>query len=461
MSNLLLERRHNTYMPDLFDVIVIGAGASGLTAAEQLGKSGFRVMILEARARIGGRMYTQTDPVLGTPIEYGAEFIHGLPPEIFEPLQSHNVAVHEIEGDNWCVRHRQLTTCDFFGDVDKILKKMDREQPDESFLQFVKRCFSESLGSPSRSEAIEHAISYVSGFNAADPDRVGIHWLVKGSEAEEELAGHRAFRSEHGYQDLLDIMRRLLDAANVRVQLETVVTSVSWKPGQVEVAAQRLGAPCHFSAKSVLVTLPLGVLKAGEGETGAVLITPSLPTAKLDALSKLEMGEAARVTLRFRERFWDQIFPEGQKKSLVDLSFLLSQDEWIPTWWTTLPKRVPTLTGWAAFRRAEKLSSLSDQQVGDRAVQSLAELLNQPVHHLEDLLDASYFHDWETDPYSRGAYSYGGVGADGAQEALGSPVENTLFFAGEATDVTGNNGTVHGAISSGKRAAQEILNSLK
>ena len=94
-------------------------------------------------------------------------------------------------------------------------------------------------------------------------------------------------------------------------------------------------------------------------------------------------------------------------------------------------------------------------------MQSLAELLNQPVHHLEDLLDASYFHDWETDPYSRGAYSYGGVGADGAQEALGSPVENTLFFAGEATDVTGNNGTVHGAISSGKRAAQEILNSLK
>ena len=448
-------------MPDLFDVIVIGAGASGLTAAEQLGKSGLKVMILEARDRIGGRMYTQTDPILGTPIEYGAEFIHGLSPEIFEPLQSHNVVVHEIEGDSWCVRHRQLTTCDFFGDVDTILKKMDREQPDESFLQFVKRCFPESSGSPSQSEAIEHAISYVSGFNAADPDRVGIHWLVKGSEAEEELAGHRAFRSEHGYQDLLDIMRGQLDAANVRVQLETIVTSVSWKPGQVEVAAQRLGAPCQFSAKSVLVTLPLGVLKAGEGETGTVLITPSLPSAKLDALSKLEMGEAARVTLRFRERFWDHIFPEGQKKSLVDLSFLLSQDEWIPTWWTTLPKRVPMLTGWAAFRRAEKLSSLPDQQVGPRAVRSLAELLHQPVHRLEDLLDASYFHDWETDPYSRGAYSYGGVGADGAQEALGSPVENTLFFAGEATDVTGNNGTVHGAISSGKRAAREILYSLK
>ena len=238
------------------------------TAAERLRKAGLRVIILEARDRIGGRMYTQTDPVLGAPIEYGAEFIHGLSPEILEPLQSNNVAIHEIEGDSWCVRHQQLTTCDFFADVDKILEKMDREQPDESFRQFVKRCFPESSRTPEQSEAIEHAISFISGFNAADPDRVGVHWLVKGSEAEDELEGHRSFRSEHGYQDLLDIMRRQLDAANVRVQLETVATSISWKPGQVEVAAQRLGAPCQFSAKAVLVTLPLGVLKAREGETG-------------------------------------------------------------------------------------------------------------------------------------------------------------------------------------------------
>jgi monoamine oxidase len=76
------------------------------------------------------------------------------------------------------------------------------------------------------------------------------------------------------------------------------------------------------------------------------------------------------------------------------------------------------------------------------------------------LLGAAYFHDWQNDPFSRGAYSYGAVGSDGAQEALGRPIESTLFFAGEATDTTGNNGTVHGAIASGRRAAKEILHGL-
>ena len=76
---------------------------------------------------------------------------------------------------------------------------------------------------------------------------------------------------------------------------------------------------------------------------------------------------------------------------------------------------------------------------------------------LARLLEAEYIHDWQSDPFSRGAYSYGKVGADGAQEALASPVENTLFFAGEATDTGGHNGTVHGAVASGVRAAREIL----
>jgi monoamine oxidase len=77
---------------------------------------------------------------------------------------------------------------------------------------------------------------------------------------------------------------------------------------------------------------------------------------------------------------------------------------------------------------------------------------------LEERLEGAYFHDWQGDPFSRGAYSYGKVGADGAQEVLAKPVDNTLFFAGEATASPGSNGTVHGAVASGYRAAREILN---
>src|SRR6202035_5315701 len=95
-------------MAKLSDVIVIGAGAAGLTAAAELGRAGLSVTILEARDRIGGRMFTQRDPVCQAPVEFGAEFIHGLPPETLEPLQSRNVRITEVTGDLWCSRKGRL-----------------------------------------------------------------------------------------------------------------------------------------------------------------------------------------------------------------------------------------------------------------------------------------------------------------------------------------------------------------
>jgi monoamine oxidase len=115
------------------------------------------------------------------------------------------------------------------------------------------------------------------------------------------------------------------------------------------------------------------------------------------------------------------------------------------------------ITGWAPFRSAEKLSGKDQEAVIQQALQSLSRQLQVDLKNLESWLESAYFHDWQTDPFSRGAYSYAKVGADGAQQALAAPVENTLFFAGEATDTTGNNGTVHGAIASGQRAAREII----
>ena len=87
----------------------------------------------------------------------------------------------------------------------------------------------------------------------------------------------------------------------------------------------------------------------------------------------------------------------------------------------------------------------------------MANVLGLNLKGLESWLEEVYFHDWQNDPFSRGAYSYGKVDADGAQQSLSAPVENTLFFAGEATDTSGHNGTVHGAIASGYRAAEEMI----
>ena len=125
-----------------------------------------------------------------------------------------------------------------------------------------------------------------------------------------------------------------------------------------------------------------------------------------------------------------------------------------------MPQKLPIITGWAPFRSAERLSRQTREFVVQTSLMVLGGLLGCDPGKLQELLEEAYFHDWQSDPFSRGAYSYGKVGSDGAQQALASPIENTLFFAGEATDVTGNNGTVHGAIASGYRAAGEILQTL-
>jgi monoamine oxidase len=452
-------------------VIIIGAGAAGLSAARRLASAGLSVTILEARDRIGGRIFMHRDPGFSSPIALGAEFIHGLPPEIWEPLQSRKIAIKEVSGVPWCVDNGELSTCSFFSEVDAILKKMDAKSTDESFLDFLERRFPRSQANPKLSEAKARATAYVRGFNAADPQRVGVHWLVEGMEAEEKIDGDRAFHSEHGYEDLLTIFREEMKGAGVEVIFNTIVDRVEWSSGRVEIKAHKNetrenGDALKFSASRVLITLPLGVLQASVNsadEAGVIRFNPALPANKRDAMQKLVMGKVIRIVLRFRRRFWDEISPAPaaqSSKTLSDMNFLFSDDEWLPTWWTTMPDKLPIITGWAPFDCAERLSGKSRSFVIDRALLTLGTLLHVKTLELAALLEAAYFHDWQSDPYSLGAYSYGAVGSDGAQQTLGSPVENTLFFAGEATDVSGHNGTVHGAIASGHRAAQDILNSL-
>jgi monoamine oxidase len=437
------------------DVIVIGAGISGLAAAAKLGLAGLSVMILEARDRVGGRILTQRDPASGAAIELGAEFIHGLAPEIWEPLQNSNVRIMEVKGENWCA-DETLHPCNFFAQVDQILAKMDASLPDESFLQFLERTASRSDDSEQQG-AEKRALGYVTGFNAADPALLGVHWLVKEMRADERIEGERAFRSKNGYEDLVTIFRGQLAAIGIPVHTETVVESVDWRRGRAAVTAHVRNGTSVFTTARVIVTLPLAVLKAPPGKMGTLQFIPGLPKEKLAALDKLEMGKVIRLVLRFRHRFWETIAPPGERRTLADMSFLFSHDQWFPTWWTAMPEKVPIITGWAPFECAERLLGKSNSFVVDRGLKSLSRLLHTRVGSLESDLEAAYCHDWQTDPFSLGAYSYGKVGADGAQEALRRPLENTLFFAGEATDTSGHNGTVHGAIASGYQAAGEIL----
>jgi monoamine oxidase len=442
------------------DVIVIGAGAAGLSAAAVLGDAGFSVTLLEARDRIGGRIFTLLDPKLHVPIELGAEFIHGRPPETLDLLKRRKVRIREVDGDNWCVEEGRLSRCDFFSDVDTILQKMKGRdgKEDASFLDFLRDYSSKVNQTPELERAGKWATSYVAGFNAADPALVGVHWLVQGMRAEEEIEGDRAFRAEHGYTDLIEIFRQLIQEGGVTLKKNTVVESIQWCRGRVEITSRGSNGNARLSARRVLITVPLGVLQARTDEKGAIQFIPELPTEKAAAIRNIEMGKVIRITLRFRERFWSDLpkIRHNNSKTMDAMSFLLSQDDWFPTWCTTLPEKLPLLVGWAPFHSATRLSGRGESFVTERSILTLHQLLGVSARELDSLLEHVYVHDWQSDPFSRGAYSYGKVGRHAAPQELAAPVENTLFFAGEATDVSGHNGTVHGAIASGRRAAAEI-----
>jgi monoamine oxidase len=400
------------------------------------------VAVLEARDRVGGRVWTVHETADSTPIELGAEFVHGRPREIFNAVERAKLPLHEVQGQRWCSRKGELGVCpDLYEQFEKVFRRMPGSGEDRSFLDFLN-----SDASDVPEDLRKLVLEYIEGFEAARPDRISVQALVRENQSADEIEGDRAFRVLSGYDTLLNTL--IADPRNrCGVFLNTVVRSVRWNDGSVSMETDGR----TFRAPRALITLPLAVLQAG-----AVSFDPELGM-KQKTLTHLEMGVVVRVILRFREHFWEDLQVDG--KSLRDMSFLHSDNPDFPTWWTTMPRVTPMLTGWSAGPNGISLAAKSDEEVVDRAMRSVAELLHLPGKELRELMVASYFHNWWKDPFSRGAYSYACVGGFDAARELGRPVSGTLFFAGEATNYSGRNGTVDGAIASGQRAAREIVES--
>jgi monoamine oxidase len=426
------------------DVIVIGAGVAGLTAARRLSNSGMRVVVVEARDRIGGRIFTRH--TAGSPVELGAEFIHGEPPTTFEVIHAAGIEVVEIDGESRMVRNEHTDDGNrFYSGVEKIYGKLRREQgTDQSFQHFLDTHFTDEAFR----EARIAATNYVEGFNAAYANRVSVQWLQVTERAEERINSDHQYRVPNGYDAVPQWIYAQCDPQRVSLHLRTHVTAIRWAEGEVHVTTRNADdkESESFVGKRIVITLPLGVLKAG-----AVRIEPALPDVE-SALTKLEMGNVVRIGLDFRERFWQTPLGLGR----ADLGFLFTPDELIPTWWTQSPMQTNILTGWVGGRRADALLDRGADLTGV-ALDSLAHALQLDREQLASQLGAWHFHDWRTDPYALGAYSYAGVGGLDAIRVLATPILNTVFFAGEATDTDGYNGTVHGAIGSGERAAAQIL----
>lgn len=414
------------------EVIIIGAGVAGLAAARDLTAAGVRVLVLEARNRLGGRVMTQH--TAEGPVEVGAEFVHGSVEETLSVAREAHLALRETDRS----AARQATTrpdaASFFSAMDRLLAHASEAGDDESFQHLVDRV-------DERPELKAQALRLVEGYHAADPARMSVRSLVKNTIADEQPGAERQFRFVNGYDGLVAALFERVDSRLCDVRLNVVVTAIRWRRRHVVV---RASTGEELTAPQVVVTVPLGVLKAG-----AIEFLPALQD-KESALGKLEMGDAMRVSLCLAS---DTLVQGGFSNG----GFLLIGEAPFPVWWVSRPPPFPVITGWAGGRHARALGTVGDAERVASAIEELAAVLGTDGARLRQELRGGFSHNWQKDPFALGAYSYPAVGGSDAGTELAAPVDGTLFFAGEATQSDGQNGTVHGAIASGRRTAKDVL----
>jgi monoamine oxidase len=423
---------------------VIGAGVAGLAAAGELRRRGFRVAVFEARDRIGGRILTHRDARFPMPLELGAEFIHGEAPLTERLLREARLSKYDLNGDSWLAEHGHLRRDEGFWDqVDRVFDAIDARRKDSSFDDFLAR----RPGGKSLAWAREAARLFVQGFHAADPAELSALSVAPREAGEPSEEAKRAGRMAEGYDRLAEWLARDL---GWDLHLGAPVREIAWERGK---AGLTLANGSKVRARAAVVTVPLGVLQTPPDEPGGIRFDPDPPRLRR-TLDLLAMGPVIRMVLGFRELPW----PDG--KDLSRLRILQTADPTFAVWWTAYPLRVPVLVAWSGGPPAAAISRRKPEEIEGAALRVLAGHLGVSRRRITSRLAGIWSHDWDRDPFSRGAYSYARVGGSEAAKTLARPVEQTLFFAGEAADEEGRTGTVEGAIGTGLRAAKQVKKAL-
>lgn len=426
-----------------YDVVIVGAGAAGLAAAAQLGNAGYSVLLLEARDRIGGRIWTRVEPGLSEPIELGAEFIHGEATTTLQWLGRAGRTAIAMPDSHLRLQNGSLQPADdSFEQVQAALRRHDSIiTHDMSLAELLNKHLAHELSPAVR----DYALMMAEGFDAADTLRVSARDIA--DEWSSDILGTEQTRPEGGYASLLSVLSGSL-GTNVHLRLHHEVRTIDWSHHQVTVSGHFLEQPFHVTARRAVITLPLGVLQQSEH---AVKFRPALEE-KQTALQHLVSGAVIKIVMRFRTPFWQEL--DGGKYR--EAGFFHIPRSNFPTFWSAIPRQAPILTAWVGGPAAARLSTeCTVSAMTQQALDSLEQLFGKN-HGIRDQLVAAYLHDWQRDRFAYGAYSYVAVGGGSAREQLAVPMQDTLFFAGEATHADAA-ATVSGALQSGERAAWEII----
>ncbi len=433
-------------------VVVIGAGMAGLVAARLLHDSGFPVIVLEARNRLGGRIWT--DETLGVPCDLGGSWIHGADdnpltlwcqtlgiPLLYTPDDDRYVYENgqaqersQLEQAAW----RGLTAA-----AQAINQAIARAQaakaqghdPHISLAAALQPVLTDQSLSDLDRRMLAAMLSVSEGVQGAPADLLDVEdWFPK------EAHGVNAMPSG-GYKQLIDDAATGLD-----IRLNQPVRKISYTAGEVQIVTEQ----ATFVADLAVITVPLGILK-----TDQLQFDPPLPPAKQAAIARIGFGGAGvlgKLLIRFPYRFW----PNDQGW-LLSLPLSLEQRGFFSSWFnldivTGEPLLVSFTNGYTA---ANFDLHATDEQVCAEGMQVLRRMFGENIPEPEKFI----FTRWLSDPWALGSYSYPAVGSSlDDRICYAEPVNGQLYFAGEATDLT-QFGTVHAALRSGEAAAFEIFQS--
>lgn len=422
----------------MFDVIIIGGGAAGLSAARMLSQSGKSICLIEARNRLGGRIQTIKGEGFSVPVEAGAEFMHGELPLTKTLMKEANVTFSAGGGKTWNVYHNQLSEDDHFhDDWDVLLERLQQLDQDMTMGDFLNRYFQE----PKYKSLTVAVRGFVQGYDAADVNKVSAFALRE----EWNHGDVRGYRPTGGYSQLTDFLWSEIQKNNTILKLSTAVTKISWRRNHVEILTDQNET---FVGRKVLITVPVSLLK-----NQTIQFDPPLRQQQI-ALQHLEVGGVIKFLVEFKDRIWEKP-SAAHLRQMPALNFLFS-DAFVPTWWTQKPSDVPLLTGWLSGPIVQTLPH-DDPSLLEHAYKSLCYLFGCKQELLMKEIRAAKVIDWSVDPYSMGAYAYQTLQTSAAIEHLSVPVEDTIFFAGEGLYDGPEMGTVEAALASGRAASERMM----
>jgi monoamine oxidase len=423
------------------DIIVIGAGAAGLMAARTLAKGGRKVLVLEARDRIGGRIHTVDDA------ELGAEFIHGNLPVTFSLLKEGGLQARSASAEMWQYENGSLTTDTIFSlGWDGVMDRLNELETDISIAEFLNRYFKEDRYADLRAAVC----GFVSGYDTADPDRASSYALRKEWQSEDDNSQHRI---NGGYRVVTAYLEKEIKDAGGSIALNAIVKNIKWLRGAVTVSTAEGN---NYKAEKAVIALPLGILQADAQEKAGVAFQPVLQKPQR-AIMDLGFGAVVKILLHFDEPFWENA--ETDKKageSIKDMGYLFSSEA-IPTWWTQHPEEGTLFTGWIGGPDAAKLKDKSDEDILELSLTSVGNIFNFTPTELKRKLREYTIVNWTADPFTLGSYAYDTITSANGRKILFEPVEDTLYFAGEYLYEGPAIGTVEAALCSGKDVAEAIL----